>query len=285
MVRAAAKNFASVGRGGRSGALRRDRRRAPPRGRPDARDASRARRPRRSRTPPPTTRPSPDGSREQDADAIAAGVRRAGVREGRRPPLRREPAPARRAVRGGRRAGRARRREACLQGKEMSFNNWLDVDAAYALASALPAERGGDRQAQQPVRCGVGGHACRGVREGVRVRHGVGVRRDRGVPRRRATRTPPRRWPTCSRRSSSRRRSPTARWRRSPSDRTSAWCRRRSRPAAGWTCGRSRGARSCRTATLGRPRRREDWKVVSSREPTDAGVGATSRSRGRWRGA
>jgi len=26
-----------------------------------------------------------------------------------------------------------------LQGKEMSFNNWLDVDAAYALASALPA--------------------------------------------------------------------------------------------------------------------------------------------------
>ena len=25
-----------------------------------------------------------------------------------------------------------------LQGKEMSFNNWLDVDAAYALASALP---------------------------------------------------------------------------------------------------------------------------------------------------
>jgi phosphoribosylaminoimidazolecarboxamide formyltransferase/IMP cyclohydrolase len=26
-----------------------------------------------------------------------------------------------------------------LQGKEMSYNNWLDVDAAYALASALPA--------------------------------------------------------------------------------------------------------------------------------------------------
>ena len=102
-----------------------------------------------------------------------------------------------------------------LQGKEMSFNNWLDVDAAYALGVGAARERGGDREAQQPVRCGVGRHACRGVRESVRVRPGLGVRRDRGVPRRRATSTPPPRWPTCSPRSWSRRPSRPTRWRRS----------------------------------------------------------------------
>ena len=97
-------------RGGRSGALRRDRGRARARGRPDARDASRVggrrvrahRRLRRGRC----RMVRPAGRRR-----FAAGVRRAGVREARRSPLRREPAPAWRAVRRGRRAGRARWRE------------------------------------------------------------------------------------------------------------------------------------------------------------------------------
>ena len=70
-----------------------------------------------------------------------------------------------------------------LQGKEMSFNNWLDVDAAYTLGVGVAPERCGDRQAQQPVRGGAGGHACGGVLESVRLRHGLGVRRDRRVPR------------------------------------------------------------------------------------------------------
>ena len=94
-------------RGGRSGSLRRDRRRDRARGRPDPRDATRLggrgvrahRRLRRGRGG--MVRPA--GCRR-----LVAGVRRGGVREGRRSPLRGEPAPAWSAVRRGRRAGRAR---------------------------------------------------------------------------------------------------------------------------------------------------------------------------------
>ena len=71
-----------------------------------------------------------------------------------------------------------------LQGKAMSFNNWLDAEAALSLAAALPAARRRHREAQQPVRRGRRGVARGGVPQRIRVRHGVRVRRDRRVPRR-----------------------------------------------------------------------------------------------------
>ena len=72
-----------------------------------------------------------------------------------------------------------------LQGKEMSFNNWLDADAAYGLGvGASPRTRRVIVKHNNPCGVALGATRCRGVREGVRVRPGVGVRRDRGVQRR-----------------------------------------------------------------------------------------------------
>ncbi len=132
-------------------------------------------------------------------------------------------------------------------------------------------ERRGDRQAQQPVRGGVGVHARR--RRTRRRSPATRSRRSAASSRstRRATGRPPPRWPTCSPRSSSHRRSPTRRWPRSRRGRTCVSCGRRSRPAPGSTSVRSPAARSSRTGTWSPSRRRpaEDWKVVSAREPTE----------------
>ena len=68
-----------------------------------------------------------------------------------------------------------------LQGKDMSFNNWLDAEAAASLVAALPGPALRDREAQQPVRCRRRRLAGRGLPARVRLRHGVRVRRDRGV--------------------------------------------------------------------------------------------------------
>ena len=66
---------------------------------------------------------------------------RAPAREGARPLVRREPAPARRVLRGARRRSHLLSRVEQLHGKELSFNNLNDLSAARILARefALPA--------------------------------------------------------------------------------------------------------------------------------------------------
>ena len=48
-----------------------------------------------------------------------------------------------------------------LQGKELSYNNLVDLDAAWALAAEFQPAGGGDHQAQQSVRRGGAGIAAR----------------------------------------------------------------------------------------------------------------------------
>ena len=77
------------------------------------------------------------------------------LREGARPLLRREPAPAGGALR--RRSGPARHvlsRVAKLHGRALSFNNVLDLDAARRLLDDFEPAGLRDRQAQQPLRGG-----------------------------------------------------------------------------------------------------------------------------------
>ena len=303
MVRAAAKNFASVGVVVDPGALRRGRRRAPPRGRPDARDAPRARRPRRSRTPPPTTRRSPDGSRGRTRTTrcpASSGWR--SRRSATSATARTRTSAARCTPRSGGRACSAARD--VLQGKEMSFNNWLDVDAAYALAlGAARRTRAVIVKHNNPCGAALGADARRGVREGVRVRHGLGVRRDRGVPR--AVRRGRRRGDGRGVHRGRRRAvvHATMRWRRSPTGRTCGWCeaplasRRRAGRAAD-PGGRARAGsrprhrdaarsgRSCRRAS--RPSRSGPtcafaW-TVAWRVKSNAIVFAQGRRDGRRRG-
>ena len=89
-----------------------------------------------------------------------------------------------------------------LQGKEMSFNNWLDAWAAYDLAIALPGARMRHREAQQPVRCRRrSSDAGRLLPRRVRVRRGQCLRRDRRLPRRLRRGARPRRCARCSPRS------------------------------------------------------------------------------------
>ena len=64
----------------------------------------------------------------QDADGSLPGVRRAGVREDRRPALRREPAPAWRAVRGGRQAPAcSAARTSCRARRCRSTTGWMSM--------------------------------------------------------------------------------------------------------------------------------------------------------------
>ncbi len=70
-----------------------------------------------------------------------------------------------------------------LHGKEMSYNNYVDADAAWRAAhDHTEVARRGD-QAREPVRHRGGRRRRRRARQGPRVRPGVGVRRgDRGQP-------------------------------------------------------------------------------------------------------
>ena len=88
--------------------------------------------------------------REDDFPAIYPRVR-----EGARPALRREPAPARGVLRPGR-AARTHLLSMVskLHGKELSFNNLLDLDSRAAAGGRVRDPGRGDRQAQQPVRRG-----------------------------------------------------------------------------------------------------------------------------------
>ena len=96
-----------------------------------------------------------------------------------------------------------------LHGKEMSYNNYVDTDAALAGRARPRRPLRRDHQARQPVRHRRRHRRRRRAPQGARLRPGLGVRRrDRGQPRGRPRRWPSR-WPRCSPRSSSRRRSPT----------------------------------------------------------------------------
>ena len=75
------------------------------------------------------------------------------VREGARPLLRGEPAPARRLLRRGRRPhAPARPMVSKLHGKELSYNNLLDLDRAARLVRGVRGAGRRDHQAQQPLR-------------------------------------------------------------------------------------------------------------------------------------
>ena len=97
-----------------------------------------------SPTPPPTTAPSPAtwaGSSEPDA-ALAdfPATLHPALQLRARAALRREPAPEGGVLRGRRaRAGPSLARAEVLQGKELSYNNLLDLDAALKLCAEFAA--------------------------------------------------------------------------------------------------------------------------------------------------
>ncbi len=125
-------------------------------------------------------------------------VGRAHLGPRRRAALRREPAPAGRALPAAGGGGLAGAEQ--LHGKEMSYNNYVDTDAARRAAYDFdePGRRG--HQARQPVRHRGRRRRRRGAPQGARVRPGVGVRRrDRRQPAGERWR-----WPSRSPRSSPR---------------------------------------------------------------------------------
>ena len=219
MVRAAAKNFASVGVVVEPGRLRRDRGRAASGGRPHVRHAGglaagvRAHRGLR--------RGGRRVVRVRTRRLGSAGVRGARAREGGGPALRREPAPARRALRDEAGGPGVLGGAEVLQGKEMSFNNWLDADAAAELVAALPEGAAVIVKHNNPCGAAAARPPPRPTRRpstATRCRRSAASSRSTA----RATARPPRRCARCSPRSSSRRRSATTRWPRSSCVRTSA---------------------------------------------------------------
>ena len=91
-----------------------------------------------------------------------------------------------------------------LQGKELSYNNLVDLDAAWSTGAGIHRPRR-HREAQQSLRHGRTGHARRSLSAGAGVRSGLGIWRRDGLqsPARRARR--PRKWPSFSWNASSRR--------------------------------------------------------------------------------
>ena len=127
-------------------------------------------------------------ARQQDAPATTpagAGRRRdvprhaaAGVREAARPALRREPAPAGRVLsRPGGAAAHSVATATILQGKELSFNNIADADAALECVRQFAVAGLRDRQARQSLRRRGCRHAARGLRARLAHRPHFGLRR------------------------------------------------------------------------------------------------------------
>ena len=106
-----------------------------------------------SPTSPTTTWPWPQWcAQELRAErAVVARVRRAGLRRSAVAALRREPAPDGGALhRAGGAPGLAQAEQ--LGGKEMSYNNYIDADAAWRAAHDFERARGRDHQAPEPLR-------------------------------------------------------------------------------------------------------------------------------------
>ena len=182
MIRAAAKNHADVAVVVDAGRLRRAC--SPSSTRTTARPRWRCARrspPRPMRAPPPTTRRSPTGSPATLGDP-APGLPRLRRPARRGAALRREPAPERRRsiARREQRAGVATARQ--VQGKQLSYNNINDTDAAYeCVAEFDPARTAAVRhhQARQSVRRRRGREPGRGLPQGAGLRSGLGLRRHR----------------------------------------------------------------------------------------------------------
>ena len=71
-----------------------------------------------------------------------------------------------------------------LQGKDMSFNNWLDAYAAHELAAAMPEGSAVIVKHNNPCGAAARESLADSYRRGVRLRRGERLRRHRGVPRR-----------------------------------------------------------------------------------------------------
>ena len=71
-----------------------------------------------------------------------------------------------------------------LQGKEMSYNNWLDLVAAYSLAAELPSPAAVIVKHNNPCGVALGESFADAYTKAFTKRHGVGVQWDRGVQRR-----------------------------------------------------------------------------------------------------
>ena len=139
--------------------------------------------PRRSPTPPPTTSRWPPGSRDvvrRRARAPAGRVHGSATWERRSPccATARTRTSARRST-SRQPAGLASAEQ--LHGKEMSYNNYVDADAAWRAAWRLRRARRRDHQARQPVRHRGRRRRGRGAPQGARLRPGLRLRRrDRG---------------------------------------------------------------------------------------------------------
>ena len=170
---------------------------------------------RRSRTPRPTTSLSRRGWATwwlptRTARGSQSWLGATWHRE-RRAPVRREPAPAGRPLRQDHGAPGLAQAEQ-LHGKEMSYNNYIDADAARRAAYDHADAVRGDHQAREPVRDRRRGRHRGRLPQGLRLRPGVRVRwcgRDEPTGDRGDGRRP---WPRCSPRSSSPRPSTTTRW-------------------------------------------------------------------------
>ena len=132
---------------------------------------------RRSGTPPPTTSRSPPGwatsLAPDDESGFPAWVG-AQLGAGRRAALRREPAPARRAL--PQRPARARRRRAAArQGRCPTTTT--STPTPPGVPRTTTATRRGDHQARQPVRDRRRRRHRRRAPQGARLRPGVGLRR------------------------------------------------------------------------------------------------------------
>ena len=100
-----------------------------------------------------------------------------------------------------------------LHGKELSYNNLVDLDAAWQLAGEFERARAAIIKHTNPCGCAEQGHSGGGLPQGARMRSGFGVRRrDRPQPRR-WTKRPPARSPRRSSRPSPRRIIRRRRWR------------------------------------------------------------------------
>ena len=150
--------------------------------------------PRRSPTRRATTPRSRAGSPRSRATSRELMMSR--LREGHRPLVRREPAPARRLLLAGRRAharaldgAPARRQGAVVQQRARP-------QLGPAAGAGVRGPRVRDHQAQQPVRGGGRRLGARGLPARLRVRPAVGLRRRHLLQPRRSTPSSPRRSPS-----------------------------------------------------------------------------------------
>ena len=144
-----------------------------------------------------------------------------------------------------------------LQGKELSYNNVADADAAWECVRGFADAGVRHRQARQSVRCGHATYAARGVSQRVRDRSDVGLRRHHRLQPRGRRRDVSRRSARSSSRCSSR---PHTRAMRSPRSRarSTCACSPSTRPASGnaWDFKRVGGGMLVQTADVDTVERR-----------------------------